>query len=141
MYHDWLFAYFKQTAKDQARLKNLGQITSSIESIKSAFSSELAREIEGLRHFNSLSTIAAEKRLAAHQVAYRFTARATQEISTEEKRVALSREIREWYESTCLYLSSDARDAIHDCWNDLLEYGSLDFNRTSQWAKIIPFYS
>jgi len=116
----FLGAYFNEKGKNLATKEDVGQITKTVEEIRS----EYAKEIEDLRGRFSLRTAALERRLEAHQQAYTLWRKLLNVMGGEHPTQAIL-DCQEWWNKNCLYLAPGARDAFYRAFSAASHYGKF----------------
>jgi hypothetical protein len=137
----YLTGYLTEKGKGLATKEDIGRVTTIVEEIKA----QHAAELENLKSENQLKMAALDKRLQAHQEAFALWRRIYQAVHTDEIGAVVS-QCQAWWDSNCLYLSQDARQAFSDAyWYAGLHKGYMNVPvRDAQaselviqnWAKI-----
>lgn len=111
-------AYFQEKGKNRATSEDIEKLTRVVESVKAESAKQLAEIqhqntvlIEQLRSRNQMRMAAIDKRLQAHQEAFKFWRRLYQHAHSDEIG-AIVQECQVWWEDNCLYLDRTARDAF-----------------------------
>lgn len=115
-------AYLRKKGENIATTEDVDKITRAVEEVKSEFT----RELEFLRQYHSLAFVAAEKRLEAHQQAYSLLIRAGDGVHDRDTRRAISREMFDWWNEWCFYLSKKGREAFHSAFYALDDYAMAE---------------
>lgn len=111
LYHlllPFLGEYGKRKAQNLADKHDVKQLTALIEGVKHDYQMVL----EQLKGRNQLRLAAVDRRLQAHQDAFRLWRKLARKLYSEELTGVLL-ECQEWWEANCLFLSAEARSAFH----------------------------
>jgi hypothetical protein len=114
----YLLSYLSEKGKNLATREDIGKMTDKIEQVRTDYATKLQniehqndQLLERMRGEHQLRLAAAERRLQAHQDAWRLWRHLYVNVYSEEMMNAV-RECHEWYDNNCLYLSAKARDAF-----------------------------
>lgn len=103
-----LGSYLKIKGQNLAIKEDIADITRKVEGIKIDY----AKELEDFSHHNKLKMAALDKRLAAHQEAYKMWLQLRRFVHNKEKSIDIVIKCQIWWEENCLYLDKDAREAF-----------------------------
>lgn len=101
---EFLPGYFRKKGENLATNEDVAEITRLQKSVEHRFN-EL---IEDSKQRHALRTLVAEKRMEAHQDAFRRV----KELLAAHKNIDVAVQCRAWMDANCLYLSGDARLAV-----------------------------
>jgi len=111
-------AYFQEKGKNRAAAEDIDKLTRAVEDIKTENARQLAEIqhqnnllLEGLKVKNQLRLAAIDKRLQAHQDAFRLWRMLYAKTNSDDIRSVVA-ECVDWWERNCLYLEESARDAF-----------------------------
>lgn len=104
-------AYWQERGKARAAAENVDKLTRAVEDIKT----ENAVLLEELRSRNQMRMAAIDKRLKAHQEAFKLW-RALFRHAHSEEIATIVKECEAWWEDNCLYLDKSAREAFADAY-------------------------
>lgn len=134
----FLGSYLQRKGQNLATKEDIADITRKVEGIRTDY----AKELENLSHHNQLKMAALDRRLAAHQEAYKLWIELRRNVHKKEKNIDIVIMCQSWWEANCLYLDKDARQAFISACHavalhpDLLE-GKVPKEEVSENWKII----
>ncbi len=115
----FLGSYFKEKGKNLATKEDIGEITKTVESIKTEnanqlelFRQENRMSLQQLDQTHQLSRAALDQRLAAHQEAYALWWNLMGCVHDENKVYDMVVKCQDWWANHNLYLSEKSRDAF-----------------------------
>ena len=103
-FRDYLPGYARKKGENLATKEDIGEITKTQEEIKHQF----AELIEASKQRHALRTLVAERRMDAHQQAFKLV---KQLLSAREDKTVI-KDGKEWMDNYCLYLAPEARMAV-----------------------------
>ena len=121
----FLSSYLSGKAKNLATKEDIGQITVTIESIRSNY----ALVLEELRSHHQLRLAALDARLEAQQTAFSLWKELYNSVHTPQVHEVVARAQRFW-NSRCLYLTPEARKAFYEAYYAAATHSDLvELNR------------
>ena len=140
----FLSSYFNYKGKNFATKEDIANLTDIVEAIKFEYSNkveELNQQnriiIEKMNYKHQLKLAALEKRLEAHQKAYSFWRKLLEEISYQKHIDKTVMECQTWWESNCLYLSSNVRSSFQYAFSAAFKYNDLNEKEKAKELKRI----
>ncbi|MEM5419642.1 hypothetical protein [Paraburkholderia ferrariae] len=111
-------AYWQERGKSRAAAENIDKLTRAVEDIKTENAARLAEIshqnailIEQLKSKHQLRVAAIDRRLQAHQEAFKLWRKLYAKAHSDEVS-AIIRECQAWWEDNCLYLDEKSRNAF-----------------------------
>ncbi|QNK66072.1 hypothetical protein [Variovorax sp. PAMC26660] len=124
--------YGTKKGNNAADIEDLPRLTQIVEEIKQ----QNAMLLESLKSQNQLRVAAIDKRLQAHQEAFRHWSRLLTVVFDQEAMKQLVTECWEWWLSNCLYLEPSAREAFRIAMATAPDHAMIvDANRGTGNAK------
>ncbi len=99
--------YLSEKAKNLASKEDIATLTELVEDVRYKF----ATDLEDHRTKNQLRMAALDRRLQAHQEAFKLWRKLFFNVHADDVRKIVS-ECQEWWESNCIYLEPEAREAF-----------------------------
>lgn len=118
--------YLAEKGKNRATSEDIAAITRKIEEVKTEYS----RQMEDLKAHHQLRMVAAERRMQAHQEAYLHWVSLSSAVlqSGKFEVYAKADDLKLWYSSNCIYLTTTSREAVRATWTCV--YASYAYEQT-----------
>lgn len=118
-----LGAHLAEKGKNRATKEDIGEITKAVEAAKIEFS----RQLEDLKAHHQLRMVAAERRIEAHQTAYRLGSRLYENVFQNDPQVwrKTHQEALDFYERQALFMGKKTRSAFINTLNGANKYRKL----------------
>ena len=104
----YLGSFINEKGKNLATKEDIGRITNEIEKVKSIYT----KEIEAMREKQQLKLSTVEKRLEAHQGAFRLWYDLMWSLNDDEKRAVQAEKCENWWVDNLFYLDKKSSDAF-----------------------------
>lgn len=101
-------SYIRRKGQNLATKEDISEITNKIESIRADY----AKNIESFSQHNRLKLAALDKRLEAHQQAYKLWLQLRRSVHNKGRKTDMVIKCQKWWEENCLYLDMDSRNAF-----------------------------
>lgn len=144
-----LKAYASQKGQNIATKEDIGIITDKVEKVRTEYLMKIqelqqqnALVLENVRSHNKLKMAALDKRLEAHQQAYRLWRELIFTAHDKEKVSDVVVKCQSWWNNNCLYLDEKSRDAFYKATNlafihnDIKKGGNSDEIKRN-WGEIL----
>jgi len=104
----FLGSYFRGKGQNLATKEDIAEITQKVEGIRADY----AKKLESFSHHNQLKMAALDKRLEAHQAAYKLWLQLRRSLHKRDKNTDMVIKCQNWWEKNCLYLDTESREAF-----------------------------
>lgn len=117
-----LAAYLAEKGKNRATREDIAAITREVENVRDVFN----RQMEDLKAHHQLRMVAAERRMQAHQEAYKlwlgFHITVRHDYETMQHKIS---DAHAWFSSNCIFLTPTARAAFVEMTQTILVYADI----------------
>lgn len=131
-----LGTYLAEKGKNRATKEDIGQITRAVKEIEAGFNEKLA----DLQAHHQLRMVAAERRMQAHQEAYKHWHTLVVALNSNVDISDLVTECQAWYVGNCIFLGEQSRTAFTSAWASAMllrtERGRVGDIYMRSWDKL-----